>query len=101
MNILGLLVIAVLAEAVWETCKMVWQNGKLNIDRVGALVVGLLLAIGTGLDLMFMVGIPIKIPYVGRILTGLLISRGANFVHDILQSINNIQQNSKDHEADA
>lgn len=95
MNILSLVVLALIGEAVWETLKMTWQNGKVSIDRVGALVVGLALAIGTGLDLMSMVGIPMTIPYVGIILTGLLVSRGANFIHDILASINNIQSNSK------
>jgi hypothetical protein len=95
MNILSLVVLALLGEAVWETAKMVWQNGKISIDRIGALVVGELLAIGAGTDLMAMVGVPLHIPYVGMILTGLLISRGANFIHDLLASINNVQQNTK------
>ncbi len=101
MNILSLIVLALIGEAVWETLKMVWQNGKISVDRIGALIIGLLLAIGAGLDLMAMVGIPMRIPYVGMVLTGLLISRGANFMHDILQSINNIQQNTKDTGMDA
>lgn len=95
MGIAGLVILAFVSEATWETLKMIWQNGKLSIDRIGALAIGLLLAIGTGLDLMDMMGIPLHIPYVGMILTGLLISRGANFVHDLLASINNIQQNTK------
>ena len=95
MNILSLIILALIGEALWETLKLTWQNGKLSIDRVGALLIGELLAIGTGLDLMAMVGVPLKIPYVGMILTGLLISRGANFIHDLLQSISNVQQNTK------
>lgn len=95
MNILSLIIIALIGEAVWETLKMTWQQGKVSIDRVGALIIGLLLALGTGLDLMTMIGVPMKVPYIGMILTGLLISRGANFVHDTMSSINNIQQNTK------
>lgn len=95
MNLMVLLVLATIGEAVWETLKLFWQNGKLNMDRLGALAVGELLSIGTGLDLLNLVGIPMKIPFVGVILTGLLISRGANFIHDILSSINNVQQNTK------
>lgn len=95
MNILGLLVIAVLAEAVWETLKMVWDKGKVSIDRVGAIAIGLLIALGTGFDILKMVDVPINIPYIGMILTGILISRGANFVHDLLGKVNNIYQNSK------
>jgi len=95
MNIFGLIVLALIGESVWETLKMIWQNGKLNIDRIGALVVGLLLAFGTKLDLMESLGVPIVLPYLGTILTGLLISRGANFMHDIVASVNNLKQNTK------
>lgn len=95
MNILSLIVLALIGEALWETIKLIWQNGKLSIDRVGALLIGELLAIGAGVDLLAMVGVPLKIPYAGLILTGLLISRGANFIHDLLQSISNVQQNTK------
>jgi len=95
MDVMSIIIIALIGEALWETLKMTWQQGKVSIDRVGALIIGLILALGTGLDLMTMIGVPMKVPYVGMILTGLLISRGANFVHDILASINNIQQNTK------
>jgi len=84
-----------IGEAVWETLKMLWQKGKVNFDRIGALAVGLLLAISTGMDILVFVGINSKIPFVGIILTGILISRGANFVHDLLASIDNIHQNIK------
>lgn len=95
MNILSLIILALIGEAVWETIKMTWQEGKFSIDRIGAMAIGLLLAFGTGLDIMAMFGVSMKIPYVGIIFTGLLISRGANFVHDILQAVNNVQQNTK------
>lgn len=95
MNILSLLVIAVLAEAVWETLKMVWDKGKVSIDRIGAIVIGLLIALGTGFDILKIMDVSINIPYIGMILTGILISRGANFVHDLLGKVNNVYQNSK------
>lgn len=95
MNIINLVILALIGEAVWETSKMVWQNGKFSIDRIGAMVIGLLLAIGTGLDLMSMFNIPINIPYVGMILTGLLISRGANFIHDLLGGISKLNEEVK------
>ena len=95
MSILSLIVLACIGEAVWETLKMTWQTNKISIDRIGSLGIGLLLALGSGLDLMSMVGIPLKIPYVGLILTGLLISRGSNFMHDLLTKIAGIK-NIKD-----
>lgn len=92
MDFLGLLILSFVGESIWETLKMTWRNGKVNIDRVGALIVGLLLAFGSSLDIMAVVGVPIIVPYLGTVLTGILISRGANFVHDIMSSISNLKQ---------
>jgi hypothetical protein len=92
MDFLGLLILSFIGESIWETLKMTWRNGKVNIDRVGALIVGLLLAFGSSLDIMAVVGVPIIVPYLGTVLTGILISRGANFVHDIMSSISNLKQ---------
>lgn len=96
MDFVQFIVIAFLVEATWETLKMVWQDGKVSVDRVGALIIGLLLAIGTRLDLLAIVGIPIYIPYLGTVLTGLLISRGANFAHDIFETISSLYQGTKE-----
>lgn len=95
MNMTKILILAMISEAVWETFKMTWQNGKLSIDRIGAMIIGVLIAMATGIDIMELVEIPIFIPYLGTILTGLLISRGANFIHDLLSSIGNMRQNTK------
>jgi hypothetical protein len=95
MNLLSLVVLALLGESVWETLKMIWQQGKLSIDKIGALVIGVILALSTGLDLMALVGVPSKIPFLGTIFTGILISRGANFMHDLIGSIDHIHQNTK------
>ncbi|QGU95674.1 hypothetical protein GOM49_11760 [Clostridium bovifaecis] len=96
MNIMTLIVIAMIGEAVWETLKMLWQRKqKFNFDRIGALIISLVLSFSTGLDMLALVGIPTKIPYVGVALTGILISRGSNFMHDIIASISNVYQNTK------
>lgn len=87
MEILTLIIIALVGEAVWETCKLIWQEGKVSVDRIGAIAVSLLLAFGAQLDLFELVDIPLVIPYVGIFLTGLLISRGANFLHDLYGKI--------------
>lgn len=95
MEIMRLIVLSMIGEAVWETLKMTWQHGKVSIDRVGAMLVGLLLALITGADILTMVGIPVKVPYIGIVLTGILISRGANFMHDLLSGINTMSQSNR------
>lgn len=91
-KLLILLVIALVTEAVWETLKMTWQNGKFCIDRIGALVVGLIVACATNVDILELVGVPVVVPYIGVILTGILISRGSNFVHDLYEKMSNPKQ---------
>jgi hypothetical protein len=84
MDFTQIVIGAALVEAVWETGKMTYQAGKLSADRIGSLVIGVGVAIAGGLDACATIGIPMTIPYLGSIFTGILISRGANFVHDIL-----------------
>lgn len=84
MDLSQIVIGAALVEAVWETGKMTYQKGKVSADRVGALVVGVGVAVAGGLDACAAVGIPMAVPFLGSVLTGVLISRGANFVHDIL-----------------
>jgi len=82
-----LVAIAVVAESIWETVKMIGKDGQFNWDRIGALIVGLLIALGTGADLFQLMEMPFRIPYIGTVLTGLLISRGANFMHDLFTAL--------------
>lgn len=85
------IVIALLAETIWENLKMVWQEGKLNVDRIGALIVSIIVAMATQLDVFAILNFNITIPFVGSFLTGLLISRGANVIHDLLEKIQSLK----------
>ena len=87
------IVIALLAETIWENLKMVWQEGKLNVDRIGALIVSIIVAMATQLDVFAILNFNITIPFVGSFLTGLLISRGANVIHDLLEKIQSLKNN--------
>lgn len=89
-NLLIIVMVALIAESVWETLKMTWQEGKVSIDRIGALVVALVLSIGVRLDILSLLGINTTIPLLGVILTGILISRGSNFIHDLLVKIGQV-----------
>ena len=92
MDFLALFILAILAESVWETLKMTWQKGKVSIDRIGALIVSLIITFGTGLDITTSLQVPMKIPFLGVILTGILLSRGSNFIHDLIVKINSSEK---------
>lgn len=89
MNILTqIIVMAFLVEAIWETLKMTWQEGKLSKDRMGALAVGLIIAFAINIDLFVAIGLNPVFKYIGVIATGILISRGGNYIHDLFNLIN-------------
>lgn len=89
-NFLQVIVITLLAETVWENLKMVWQNGKISIDRIGALIISIIISVATQLDIFAILDFGIVVPFIGSFLTGILISRGANVVHDLLSKIEEI-----------
>lgn len=90
-NLFIVLIVALIAESVWETLKMTWQKGKLCLDRVGALVVSLVICIDVKLDMLNLLGIKTTIPFIGIVLTAILISRGSNFLHDLLEKIGQVK----------
>lgn len=55
-----------------------------NLQMVLAVLFSLILAFGAKLDFFVMMGIPFFWPYVGIILTAIVMSGGSNFVHDII-----------------
>lgn len=85
-----IIVLSIICESVWQTLKLTWQKDKyLTMDNAGAIIVGLVIAFTTNLDILSIVGIESEIPYIGVVLTGILLSRGSNFIHDLLIKIQN------------
>ncbi len=89
-----LLIIAASVEALWETLKMFWDGEKVDINRIGSAILGILLCVLANVDFFALVGVELSIPIVGIVLSGLLVSRGANFVHDLLKIVYEIQNQS-------
>lgn len=87
MEYAQLIIIAILIEAIWENIKMIWQNGKVSVDMLGSLGLSILICILTRADIFPIVGISLIIPFIGSVLTGIIVSRGANFIHDLFTKI--------------
>ena len=88
MEYAQLVIIAILIEAIWENLKMIWDKNKLSYDRIGSLLLSIIVCLLANLDIFPIVGLPLIIPFVGSILTGIIVSRGANFVHDLFNKLN-------------
>lgn len=83
-----LVIVAILVEAIWENLKMTYVEGKFSVNMLGALLLSILVCILTRINIFAIVGIDISIEIIGYILTGIVVSRGANFVNDIFDKIN-------------
>jgi len=99
-----LVLVAALIEAVWEALKPVFgilldraQDRGVPVDRIAGLVIALVICLGIGsqVDLFKLLGLTLGIPYLGCILTAIILARGSNFVHDLLGSLDGIRQNNK------
>lgn len=90
MDFMQLVIVAILVEAIWENIKMVYQNGKVSISMIGALVISVLICCLANINIFPIVGIEINIPIVGTVLTGIIVSRGANFVNDLFSKLKGV-----------
>lgn len=86
MEITTFIIVAVLVEAIWENIKSVWENG-INVNRIGSLVLAIIICILAKVDLFALVGIVFSFPVIAYVLTGVICSRGANFVNDLIGRI--------------
>ena len=89
MEYAQLIIVAILIEAIWENLKMIWKDKRIDINVLGVLIISILVCVLTSIDIFPIVGISLIIPYVGSVLTGIIVARGANFVNDLFTRLNN------------
>lgn len=88
MDLVQIVILALFVEAIWETLKMCWQEGESSVNRIGCLVLSALFALLCGANLFAAVGLDLAAGWLGCLCTGILISRGSNFIHDLLGRVN-------------
>lgn len=64
------------------------KSWKYWAGRASSIVLGLVVAINYKIDVFVLVGLEGQVPIIGQILTGLIISRGSNVVHDVVDLLN-------------
>lgn len=87
MDFAQLIIVAILVEAIWENIKLIYQDKKISVSMIGSLVIAILLCVLGSIDIFPIVGISISIPVIGNVLTGIIVSRGANFVSDLFTKL--------------
>ena len=75
---------AILIEALITYYKEFFAGGGSSWEIIVSLILGITVAISYKLDLLSNFNLNSQIPYIGNILTGILLSRGSNYVFDLL-----------------
>ena len=86
----GFFAFAVLIEAMITYINQFFVNGEFCWQMVLGLLLGVFFSIAYNLDIPSYFNLKSKLPFVGSVITGVLISRGANYVFDIIDKIGNI-----------
>jgi uncharacterized membrane protein (DUF441 family) len=92
-TIATIFILAFVVEALVEYSNLIFVNKTINWKQIVALVLGVGVAVLANVDLFAAVGVSFILPYVGSVLTGILFSRGANFLADFIKKI----QGGSDH----
>ena len=87
MDFAQLIIIAILVEAIWENIKMIYDKQKFNINMLGSLLLSMIVCVLAEIDIFKIIGINLIVPVVGSLLTGIIVSRGANFVNDLFKKL--------------
>lgn len=95
-GIILVVVLAVLVEAFIEYAKSITKmfsdkDIKTAVTQFIAILIGVALCMAAGADLFAALGIAFAFPWIGIVLTGILISRGANYMSDFIKRLQNMK----------
>ena len=96
-GIVLIIVSAIMVEAFIEYFKTIakaFKEGgwKTAITQLAAIALGVFLCLMTGSDLFAVLGIEFAWAWLGVILTGIIISRGANYVSDFIKRLQGVKK---------
>ena len=82
-----LFIMSFVVVSIYDIIKSFYKDNKFDINSIITAIIGIFLAILSGLDAFTLVGINFAVPFVGQVLTGLVISKGSNYVYDFITKI--------------
>ena len=82
-----ILMLSFVTVSIYDIIKSFYKDNKVDINSIVTAVLGIILAIASGLDAFSLVGIDFKFAIVGQILTGLVISKGSKYVYDFITKL--------------
>lgn len=86
---------AIIVEGIIAYVKTFFVDGKFQWQMITSLVLGVVVALAYSLDLLALCGLESNIPFIGQVLTGILLSRGANYIADLIKLLISTSDNMK------
>lgn len=86
---LTLIFMSIIVEGLITYAKTFFFGGKQQWQMLVGIAMGILVALVYNVDIFALFGITAQVPYVGAILTGVLISRGSNYIFDLMKALQN------------
>ena len=86
----GIITFAVLIEGIITYLNQFFINGSFCWEMALSLVLGITVSVAYKLDLPNYFNLKSEIPYFGCIVTGILLSRGSNYVADLIQKLSSL-----------
>ena len=93
-TIVLILVLAITVEALIQYAKTIIKmledkQYKTFATQVAAILIAVFISFAAGVDVYSLVGISFAVSWLGTLLTGIVISRGANYTSDFIKRIKN------------
>ena len=86
-DISKLITVCILVESMVTYINSFFVVGEPHYQMVLSLMFGIFIAVAYKIDLLKLADIESEMPYIGSILTGVLISRGSNYIYDLMSKI--------------
>lgn len=87
----ALFLIAVTIEAITTYIRTWFVDNHFQWQQALTCVLGIALAFAYNLDYLRLFEVEALVPYVGSVLTGIVISRGSNYLFDFLKKVTDIE----------
>lgn len=85
-----MIMVAILIEGIVTYFNEFFVSGNMPWQMICSLVLGIITSVSYKLDLPKYLGLKSSITYIGSILTGILISRGSNYLYDLINKLTKI-----------
>lgn len=83
-----ILIVCSLIEGIITYTNSFFVSGNPHYQMFLSLLFGVSIAVAYKFDILKMINIESNIPYIGSVLTGIIFSRGSNYIHDVLSLMN-------------